>query len=82
MHLLAYPNPNTGTFRLSFKGTGEAITLNITDLSGKIVETRAINASSEVVILDYSDSKLSAGMYLINLIGQTSFASTPLVITK
>ena len=82
MHLLAYPNPSNGTFRLSFKGTGETITLNITDLSGKVVESRVVNASSEVVILDYSDSKLSAGMYMVNLIGQTSFASTPLVITK
>jgi hypothetical protein len=82
MHLLAYPNPNTGDFRISFLGTGEALQISINDLSGKQVFKKTLNASSEVQILDISGNELLAGMYLVTVTGSKSFSSTPIVITK
>ncbi|MEX1187624.1 MAG: endonuclease [Bacteroidia bacterium] len=82
MHLLAYPNPNNGNFRLSFKGTGEALTLNISDLSGKIVKSQNIASSSEVIVIDFAQNDLPSGMYLVNVIGNRGFASSPIIITN
>lgn len=82
MHLLAYPNPNNGNFRISFKGSGEAINLNINDLSGKAIFTKTLAASSDVQLVDVSENELPAGMYLVTVTGSKSYSSTPMVITK
>lgn len=82
MHLLAYPNPNNGNFRISFKGSGEALQVNINDLSGKVIYSKSLAASSEVQIIDVSENELPAGMYLVTVTGSKSYSSTPIVITK
>jgi endonuclease I len=82
MHLAAYPNPNNGTFRVSFKGSGEALQLDIVDVTGKIVYNQMIGASSEVNIIDLDSQFISAGMYMMTLRGTKSYASTPIVVTR
>jgi endonuclease I len=82
MHLAAFPNPSNGTFRVSFKGSGEKLQLSFVDLTGKIVFTKGINASNEVNIIDFNSEILSSGMYLMTIQGTKSFASIPVVITQ
>jgi len=81
MHLAAYPNPNNGTFRVSFKGSGETLQLAIVDVTGKVVYSKSIGASSEVNIIDLDSQFISAGIYMMTLRGAKSHASTPIIVT-
>jgi len=81
MHLAAYPNPNNGTFRVSFKGSGETLQLAIVDVTGKVVYSKSIGASSDVNIIDLDSQFISAGIYMMTLRGAKSHASTPIVVT-
>jgi len=82
MHLAAYPNPNNGTFRVSFKGSGETLQLAIVDVTGKVVYSKSIGASSDVNIIDLDSQFISAGIYMMTLRGAKSHASTPIVVTQ
>jgi hypothetical protein len=81
-NLLIYPNPGNGSFRISFKGNGEAIEMSITDLSGKLVYNNQIKASGEVQVIDFNQNDLAPGLYVVSLKGKTSIANRPLVITN
>jgi len=81
MHLAAYPNPNNGTFRVSFKGSGETLQLAIVDVTGKVIYSKSIGASSDVNIIDLDSQFISAGIYMMTLRGAKSHASTPIIVT-
>ena len=82
LNLLIYPNPGNGNFRISFKGTGEAIEMNITDLSGKLVFNNRFQASTEVQVFDFTQNDLAPGMYIVSLKGKSSSANRPLIVTE
>lgn len=63
-----YPNPSDGNVNVSFNlKTAQQVSLNVTDLSGKVLETITVNGTNggNVVMLDNTD--LATGMYLIQV---------------
>ncbi|WP_370103819.1 GEVED domain-containing protein [Winogradskyella sp.] len=65
--LSIYPNPNNGTFNIGFNPkSGEDISINVYDISGRIIYNKTYNSVSrfdEVVSLNNAQS----GVYLLNI---------------
>lgn len=80
MHLLAYPNPTNGSFRISWMGNGEAMDLQILDMTGRVVMRRREPSSSGVNIIDLNADTLPKGIYRIQLNGVKNGAGIPLVV--
>jgi hypothetical protein len=78
-----YPNPSDGNWSLSFNlGKKSNVTVEIIDMTGKLV-TNAFKGelSAGTNLIRNTDSKLSTGNYLLNILvdGQKAF-TTPLTI--
>ncbi len=59
-----YPNPSNGAFTLDVPGTGDAATVNVMDMLGRIVATQVVNGTKTgAVTLSFSD--IADGNYLI-----------------
>ena len=49
LNVLAYPNPTASTFTLNVRSkSAEKITMQVVDMSGRMIETRTINANTNV----------------------------------
>ena len=59
-----YPNPTSGEFWLEGPGNGESFSVQITDLSGKIVERREHQSGA----IRFDLSTYPAGMYLVTAV--------------
>ena len=75
------PNPNNGVFDISVKGSTSAKMekIEIFDVNGKMVETKAYSAGTSSENFDLS--KLNAGTYSINIISNGSMVSKKVVVT-
>jgi hypothetical protein len=71
-----YPNPATGHTWIALDDTGQAASLNLLDLSGRIVSSHSIPRHSKEYQLD--TTKLKSGIYLVSLI----YESGQVVTTK
>lgn len=61
--LLLYPNPTSGNFSIDLGGILENITINITDLSGRLIQTKTYYHRQLInLILDES-----AGVYILSI---------------
>jgi hypothetical protein len=80
MHLLAYPNPTNGSFRISWMGNGEAMDLQILDMTGRVVMRRREISNNGVNIVDLNADTLPKGIYRIQLNGVKNSAGIPLVV--
>lgn len=75
-----YPNPNKGEFSLSFdSNSGEDISVNVFDISGRLVMTQNYNATSRFNE-NISLNNVSTGMYLIKVTDQDKTVTKKLVI--
>ncbi|AXG71154.1 calcium-dependent protease [Kordia sp. SMS9] len=75
-----YPNPNKGEFSLSFNSTsGEDISINVHDISGRLIHTKNYNATS-TFNENISLRNVSTGMYLITVTDQERTVTKKLII--
>lgn len=58
----AYPNPSTGTFKVSVLKSFSSITATVSDMAGRVVQTQTFNSSS--FSLDFEGE---SGIYLLEL---------------
>ncbi|CAN5405363.1 hypothetical protein BH11BAC1_BH11BAC1_08410 [soil metagenome] len=81
--LAAFPNPSNGQFQVSFTCEKEqACTVNIYDLSGRIVMERNISAVTGNNLIEMNSTSLSSGMYLMRLTGEGINEQLRLSITE
>jgi hypothetical protein len=76
-----YPNPasSSATLTLSGAGSESAISVSVTDVSGRLIETTEWNASqSKTLTLDLK--KYSKGVYVINVISKTFSSKEKLIV--
>ncbi|MBX7183071.1 MAG: T9SS type A sorting domain-containing protein [Bacteroidia bacterium] len=68
LNLVVYPNPFSTTAQVSFsmKNAGK-VSLNVTDITGKVVRTASIDGKSGVNNYQLNKDNLQAGIYFINL---------------
>lgn len=76
--LNVYPNPNDGSFVLTFNGNNAMATLNVTDLAGKTVYNESVLAGEG--FLRNLDLDLTSGTYLLNVINENTVATKRVVI--
>lgn len=82
-----FPNPNNGSFvKITSEETlpDEDIVITITDVSGKVVYTKVVNASSRTSsnIIELQSLNLSSGLHFIDMKGKTLSSKLKLVISK
>lgn len=65
--LKAFPNPANDMLEYSFNGTGAAVTIELVDLSGKIVLNKTAEASSKEVTGALTVSGIQSGNYLLRI---------------
>jgi hypothetical protein len=64
VNVIAYPNPSSGSFSITVEGElKEKITMQIMDMYGRVIETRNVNANSNIRIGD----KYRAGTYVVRI---------------
>jgi hypothetical protein len=66
-----YPNPSTGIFNLVYQAKdGEAVSLKIYDLNGKLVQQASAAATGFVqkTTIDISNSEFASGLYLLEAV--------------
>jgi len=78
-----YPNPASGGVTLSLSGAGEpAYTLKVLDLFGRIVMTKQLKSSNENLHEQISVSALPAGIYVVQLRGESEVFQTKLTVKQ
>ena len=79
--LRVYPNPASGEVTISLTGAGEqSYILHIIDLFGRDVITKQLTTPHGNLIEQVSISALPAGIYLVQLVGDTEAYQTKLTI--
>lgn len=78
-----YPNPANGTF-YAVVGSGEAasVSLNIVDMSGKLIMSKAVNVHKGSQAIAVDATSLAAGMYFVTLNTNGKVQTQKLVIMK
>lgn len=61
-----FPNPTNGAFKVTVKGTKEAVTVNIIDLNGKSVSVKSNISQKDSAILEF-DLTGRSGQYIIQI---------------
>ncbi len=62
-----YPNPNNGSFNLQFKEVITDFSIQIFDVTGKVVYDNNFNQNSELVKEIRIEQKINAGIYFMNI---------------
>ncbi len=73
INVRVYPNPNSGEFTVDFDGVNKnsELEINLTDISGKIIYKKHFQAGFEQNSIGLiPNEKLSAGIYICNLISE------------
>jgi PKD repeat protein len=71
--LSLYPNPTDGELNVSFNvNANQAMNFVVTDLLGKIVQTKSVQAASGSNLVILSTDNLANGMYLLQIGNDTS----------
>ena len=66
--LSVFPNPSYQYFTVAWEHTGtEPVTLRITDLLGRVLETRVVDASAGFAQQSFDRNSRPAGLYLVSL---------------
>lgn len=72
-----YPNPNNGSFNLLITGMGSrALTLSITDLAGRVLESSRLDVTENEFTTNVNTSGLAKGSYLVRLTAEDGSNST------
>jgi hypothetical protein len=81
--LLAYPNPNTGQFRLKLTGfTNGNATVQIIDGNGKLASQRNIVITSSEEEFAFNLRSLAAGVYQVRVVSGENVKVTRIVIAR
>jgi hypothetical protein len=68
-----FPNPNAGTFQIALEGkvASENLTLNITDLAGKVIYSTKVSNYSNQYQTEIALPNVAAGLYLVQIATET-----------
>ncbi|WP_086047933.1 T9SS type A sorting domain-containing protein [Hugenholtzia roseola] len=68
-----FPNPNTGTFQIALEGkvASENLTINITDLAGKVIYSTKVSNYSNQYQAEIALPNVAAGLYLVQIATET-----------
>lgn len=75
MGVSIYPNPNTGQFYISFANFEGEVSIELTDVAGKLIYTDKRMVHTDQII-DVNIEDISSGLYMINVKGENSVFST------
>jgi hypothetical protein len=70
-----YPNPAKTTVTVSFAATGNS-RIKLTNVSGKVLQSRTVTAVKERNLIQLDVSKYAAGIYFVTLVNATNKQQT------
>ncbi len=76
-NFILYPNPATDSFQIDYDNSNGEVTLNIYDMSGRLVLNQIINGKTNISVSD-----LSNGLYNVNMRTKTGTGNKKLVVTR
>lgn len=79
INMEVYPNPASEVVNVNFEGKGGDYTVNITDMTGRVVSTQVVSANGATSVA-VPVSELKAGNYLISVANATGSYTQNLVI--
>lgn len=81
--LSVYPNPANTNATVSFSLNNEAnVSINVTDLSGKVVYTNALGTVNGTQSVNVNTDALNSGVYMVNVTVDGNVSTQKLVIRK
>ena len=71
-----YPNPTSGKINIEFTSSAKADhTIRITDLAGRVVVVKEVNAAAGTNVVSLDLTEQGAGMYLVHITDQNGGAT-------
>ncbi len=79
--LAVFPNPSKGNFTVRFDNiTGDDVTVRVLDLSGRTIFTRNYNSSTSLFAENVALSRVSSGLYLVQIINGNKQTTKKIII--
>lgn len=78
--LNVYPNPAAEMVNISFNATGGDYAFQMTDLQGRVVESRTMNNLNGAQLINITTENLAKGSYLINIISNGATTTKKIVV--
>lgn len=77
----AYPNPNTGNFRVQINGNSNFETdVEVYNMAGQLLMNRSITSGDEIITLDIQLENASPGNYIVKVISGENITMLPVII--
>ncbi len=81
-NLVVYPNPSNGLVNISgFSAQNDFVTMQVTDLSGRVVKRQSL-ATGAGMVISYNIEDLADGNYILQVISNDTQASFPLSLNR
>ena len=78
-----YPNPTNTNTTVSFSLTNESnVTINVTDLAGKVVYTNALGTVNGAQNVNVNTENLTSGVYMVNVSVNGTVSTEKLIVRK
>ncbi|MDL2262435.1 discoidin domain-containing protein [Bacteroidales bacterium OttesenSCG-928-I21] len=74
-----YPNPTSESFKIKMDNNWKNITVNIYDISGKLIKQRYLKNTDELNNFTFSIKTLKSGAYFIKLTSDGQFVNTTII---
>jgi len=78
-----YPNPTNTNTTVSFSLSNESnVTINVTDLAGKVVYTNALGTVNGAQNVNVNTENLTSGVYMVNVSVNGTVSTEKLIVRK
>lgn len=77
-----FPNPFQESFEVSFDQTETDVTIQLVDITGKIILTQHLNNSSSPSLIKLDEFQLKKGVYFLNFLVDNNYSNTLKVVKQ
>jgi len=75
-----FPNPSNGTFSVLLNGTAGDYTINVIDITGRIIDTQSVKAKQTNTYVSFANKVLPAGSYVVEISSANSKSVKKLIV--
>ncbi|NVK53753.1 MAG: T9SS type A sorting domain-containing protein [Flavobacteriaceae bacterium] len=80
--VLVYPNPSKGEFEIKIANIKAGTKFNLFDLSGKLIETKTVNANGLSNKISIGNVNLPTGVYLLKIVSTEETITKKLIVKR
>ena len=75
-----FPNPSAGTFSVLLNAEAGDYTINVIDITGRIIETQLVKAKQTTTYVSFANKVLPAGAYVVEITSANSKSVKKLIV--